>query len=174
MVVRENPVRLTFKDGCQVEKYDEWCFFRDAFRHTAGGSRGVDVLCLRDGTCWLIEVKQRARIVGENYGGKILDLIGDVARQVRDTLAGLAAARTRAEGTEREFARRALIAENWRVVLHLEQKDRTSRLRPEPYALSSVRSALRKPDSAGAVDPNAQVVNSATPAVGPWTAAVRK
>ena len=92
-----------------------------------------------------------------------------MAGKVRDTLAGLAAARMNATGSEKEEARRALNQPRWRVALHLEQVEQPSRLRPTIADPASVRTELRK--AVKAIDARAVVVDSQSAHV-PW--AVRR
>ena len=162
-------MRLRFEPGDQATKYDDWAFFREEFRHVAGGSHGVDCVCISGEACWLIEIKALARRVGEDSGLKIADTIRRAAEQVRDTLAGLAAARVLATGAEEQFARAVFDVPNWRVALHLEQTDVTSRLHRTPYDPTDVTQKLRQ--QVRAVDAQAVVVDSSR-AANPSNAAV--
>ena len=162
--VLESPVVFHFEDTCEFQKYDDGPFFRNAFRLTAGGSKGVDFVCVQGDVCWLIEVKKRIRRVEEEEDAdlKNVDLIRVVSEKVRDSLAGLATATVRAEGDEREFARKVFSAGTWRVVLHMEQEDKTSALRRRPVPIPSMRSKLRQRTAVGVVDPKAEVVDMGT------------
>ena len=55
--IQEGDLKFSFPDHCEVGKYDEWSFYRNQFRSVAGGSKGVDILCLSDDAAWLIEIK---------------------------------------------------------------------------------------------------------------------
>ena len=176
MRIEEGSVLLSFENGAKAQKYDESRFYREAFSSTAGGSGGVDVVCLAREACWLVEIKEIRRNLAEDRGLhdlKIQDTLGRAAIQVRDTLSGLATARLRAVGEDREFAREAFSAGKWRVVVHFDQRDsRTSRLRPHgAVSLASLRSKLRKIGSVGAIDPRAVAMDSTSPAEVPWTVA---
>ena len=155
--IEEGGIRLRFAPGDLAEKYDDCAFFRDEFRHVAGGSHGVDGVCVSGGDCWLIEIKSLARKVGEDSSLKITDTIRRAAAQVRDTLAGLAAAARNARGEERAFAVRALQATALRVALHLDQADRTSALHPTPYDVADATTKLRQ--LVHPIDRNAVVVD---------------
>jgi hypothetical protein len=171
MQVQEGSLVLSFEDGARVEKYDESGYFTDRFSHTAGGSKGVDAVCLARGTCWLIEIKEVRRSLWEDHDLKVKDAIRRAAVQVRDTLAGLTAARLSAEGEERRFAASAVSAAVCRVVVHLDQRDtRQSRLRPTAISLASVQSKLRKTDFVGAIDPRALAVDTGDQRDLPWRA----
>ena len=165
--LEEGDRTFLFPDYCEASKYDEWVFYRQQFQSMAGGSKAVDLLCIEDGATWLIEVKDYRR----HPRTKAIDLCDEVARKVRDTLAGLAAASANATSVgERETARRALATQRWRVVLHLEQPDVHSRLRPRAFDVANVLSKLREKVRLKAVDANPLVAerDSAQPTV-PWT-----
>lgn len=116
--IEEGALKFSFPDDCEASKYDEWSFYRNQFQSVADGSKAVDMLCIAGDTSWLIEVKDYRR----HPRTKLIDVGGEVASKVRDTLAGLAAASANANrDDERRFARRALAKRRWRVALHLEQ-----------------------------------------------------
>ena len=139
-VIEEGNLEFSFPNGCDASKYDEWSFYRSQFQHVAGGSKAVDMLCIAGDSAWLIEVKDYRR----HPRTKLLDLVDEVAGKVRDTLAGLAAASANANSdAERKFARRALAKRRWRVALHLEQPNVTSRLRPRPVNVADMKLKLR-------------------------------
>ena len=74
---------------------------------------------------------------------KLIDLCDEVARKVRDTLSGLAAASAN-DPDEKTLACRALAMRRWRVALHIEQPSVPSRLRRWAVDPASVKSKLRK------------------------------
>ena len=137
--LREGDVEFEFDEGCEASHYDKWAFFRNQFGRLAGGSKAVDFLCINDRYTWLIEVKNY------RYHGrtKPSELHEEVATKVRDTLAGLAAARANAVDPERKTARRAL-SKRWRVALHLEQPNRPSKLRPKIIDPATLKMKLRQ------------------------------
>lgn len=155
-VFREGELTFTFDVGCEVGEYDAWSFYRRSFQNAAGGSKGVDFVCVCEGVAWLIEVKDYRL----HPRGNPIDLCDEVAVKVRDTLAGLAAAATNAEdANEKEIARRALDPNRrWRVALHLEQPEKRTKLWatvPDPSkAQQKLRQNLRF------VDPDASVVDT--------------
>lgn len=160
-VFKEGALTFTFDSICDVEKYDEWSFYRKTFQNAAGGSKGVDFVCVGEGISWLIEATDYSEHPDEMP--KPSELGDEVAKKVRDTLAGLAVAATRAEGAnEKEIARRALDpSRRWRVALHLEQPDRRSRLRPTAIDPADVVQKLRT--KLAFVDRYASVVNTRQP-----------
>ena len=138
--ITEGDLTFSFKDGCQANKYDDWSFYRKQFQAVAGESKAVDILCVKGNTSWLIEIKDYRQHIRKKW----INIADELARKVRDTLAGLAAAAKVAnEADQRELARKALATGRWRVVLHLEQPATPSRLRPRPIDPATVMQKLR-------------------------------
>ena len=134
---------FSFPNHCEADKYkyDDWSFYRNQFQSVAGGSKAVDILYLEDDAAWLVEIKDY-RVHPRT---KSIALCDEVAIKVRDTLSGLAAASANANNPdEQALARRALAMRRWRVALHLEQTNVTSRLRPQVIDPASMKSKLRK------------------------------
>lgn len=153
-VLVEQALTFTFDAGCEVTKYDDWSFYRNQFQRTCGGARAVDFLCLDNPVGWMIEVKDYRA----NPRSKLLDLTEEVAAKVRDTLAGLAAASANAnDAGEKAIARRALRSRKWKVVLHLEQPAKASRLRPK--AIDPAALVLKLRQTLKAVDAHPKVVD---------------
>ena len=114
----EKDLTFSFPPDCQASKYDDWPFYQKQFQAVAGGSKAVDILCVKSDTSWLIEIKDYRK----HNRTKPSDLAGEVINKVRDTLTGLAAAAKAANETDqRKLAQKALKTSQWRVVLHLEQ-----------------------------------------------------
>jgi hypothetical protein len=115
----------------------------------------------------MIEVKDHS----QHPRTKTIDLIDEMACKVRDTLAGLVAAQTRADGNEQDFARRWLACRTIRVVLHLEQPATVSRLRPQAIDPAHLRQELRK--VLKALDPHPLVVDhQRMPETLPWQVSI--
>lgn len=160
-VIREGNLEFAFPPECMASKYDEWAFYRNQFGYVAK-SKAVDFLCIHDSCAWLIEVKDYR----DARRTKLTEIHVEVAEKVRDTLAGLAAAKTNAADSEKDEAGRALRQRRWRVALHLEQTQRPSRLRPTVADPATLRTKLRR--AIRAVDPHATVIDSRSQSV-PWT-----
>ena len=137
--LQEGDVEFEFHEGCQASHYDRWAFFRNQFSHLTG-TKAVDFLCINHCYTWLIEVKDYRH----HPRTKPSELHEEVATKVRDTLAGLAAARANAvDPAERKMARKAL-TKRWRVALHLEQPGRPSKLRPKIIDPANLKMKLRQ------------------------------
>ncbi|MFC4159826.1 hypothetical protein [Chitinimonas lacunae] len=156
---------LVFRfDTALAGKYDDWSFYRNQFNSAFGGTKAVDMICLDSTAVWLIEVK--------DYRGhtrtKPTDLGDEVAAKVRDTLAGLLAARFNAnDSEEKKLAKAVAQRKELRVVLHLEQPAKHSKLRRRAIEPADVQQKLRQ--LLKAVDPHPRVVERATTrAEMPW------
>lgn len=146
MPVIQNPItegRLTFAfpAGAQASKYDDWAFYRNQFNAAFGGSKAVDFVFADSDAAWLIEVRDyrhHARTKPQELGE-------EVAHKVRDSLAGLACAAANANNPdEKNLAHKLLQKRCWRVVLHLEQPAKTSRLRPKAIDPAHVLLSMKK------------------------------
>lgn len=154
-VMTEGMLNFIFAHGAVASKYDGWSFYRNQFQQKCGkDNKAVDLLCILQDTAWLIEVRDYRL----HPRRKAVDLAEEIAIKVRDTLAGLVAARFRAnEQEERTFAENVLKANSLRVVFHIEQPTKTSRLRPlaiEPDKLKMRLRGLLK-----AIDPHPIVID---------------
>ncbi len=138
--IQEGQLRFVFPDHCEAAKYDAWEFYRKSFQSIASGTKAVDIICISQDTSWLIEVKDYRH----HPRTKPIDLDDEIARKVRDTLSGLAAASANAQDSgERVLATRALTKQRWRVALHIEQQP-GSKLRPQPINRADVLQKLRR------------------------------
>lgn len=165
ITVSEGKHTLQFPDGWLVEHYDRWPFYRNQFQSSCGGNKGADFLALEpDGeTFWLIEIK--------NYDhqdrNKELELWNEIALKSRDTLAGLVATWFNGVDPHRQYARRYLRARKLRIVFHLEQPAKPSRLFPRAFDLANVQLKLRQ--TVRPLDPHALVVDKQQMGRVPWT-----
>lgn len=167
-VITEGTLTFDFDVDAAACKYDAWSFYRNQFQQGCfTDNKAVDLLCASDRSAWLIEVKDYRA----HPRTKAIELADEVAIKVRDTLAGLVAASIRAtDPDERAFARRMLRTQKIRVVCHLEQPAKGSRLRPrviEPDKLKAKLRVLLK-----AIDAHPIVTDrSSTGATLPWAVA---
>lgn len=156
-VLSEGKLQFAFGESCLAEKYDDWSFFRNQFQSTCLGAKAVDIICVADGTTWLIEIKDYR----QHQRTKPQELGDEVAIKVRDTLAGLVAAKMNAnERAEQDFAKMALQSKAIKVVLHLEQPEKTSRLRPHAIDPATVKQSLKR--QLRAIDSHPSVVDKNT------------
>ena len=153
-VIHEGRLTFRFPDDALASKYDEWGHYRRQFNSAFGGTKAVDILYSEGRVAWLIEVKDYR----EHRRTKTIVLADEVAIKVRDSLVGLVSAKFNAnDPDERKVAREILKGVQLRVVLHLEQPEKHSRLRPraiDPAAVSQKLRGLLKP-----VDPHPCVVS---------------
>ncbi|MBB4639259.1 hypothetical protein [Longimicrobium terrae] len=141
--ITEGDLTFEFPAEWAVSKLDGWSFYRNQFTNVGGGTKSVDIVASEpQGRClWLIEVKDFRQRTRE----KVLPLAEEFALKVRDSLAVLAAARFNAnDDDEKSFADKALRAHGLRIVLHLEQTARPSKLFPRAVDAADVLQRLKQ------------------------------
>lgn len=161
----EGALTFRFPAGWQVKRYDDSSFYRERFQQIAN-SKSVDFVAYDPNAeaLWLIEVKDYRAHPRE----KSVDLFGEVAQKVRDTLAGLFVAKRHPEVDMYQLARGVRNKRTIRVVLHLEQTKKPSKLYPivveRNNALLKLRQVVR------VADPHALFCEiQAMPAACPWS-----
>ena len=82
--ITEGALTFSFPAGCQASKYDDWSFYSNQFQPVANGCKAIDILCVEGNVSWLIEVKDYRW----HPRTKAIDIAGELATKVRDTLAG--------------------------------------------------------------------------------------
>ena len=151
----EDKLIFNFPDGSTASKYDDWSHYKNQVQQLCGSCKAVDIVFAEASIAWLIEIKdfrQHART-------KVIDLGDEIAQKVRDTVVGLVSAKQSANNLdERNCARRLLRANQIRVVCHLEQPARTSRLRPR--AIEPANLVLKLKTLIKAIDSHPTVVDS--------------
>ena len=154
---QEGVLTFTFDATADVQKYDEWPFYKNQFCKSCTGSKAVDFVGLRNGDrdLWLIEVKDYRR----HPRTKTISIWDEIAVKARDTLAGLLSTSTQSPHTylEQTFARRAVRAAVIRIVFHLEQPRNPSKLFPQSFDPANLQLRLRQ--SVRPIDPHARVVD---------------
>jgi len=162
----EGSLSFDFPEGWNVSKFDDWSFVRNQFQSVCGGAKAIDILAVEPNSAcvWHIEVKdyrQRTR-------KKVIGLAEEVAEKVRDSLAALVAARVNAkEDTERAMADAALRCRRLRILLHLEQTAKPSRLFPKAFDPAKVQQRLKQLTKA--IDPHPLVRDTREPQGYSWT-----
>ena len=98
MRITEGDLNFDFEtdDGSLASKYDEWIFYRNHFCKIAESVKAIDFIYVdkKQRCTWLIEVKDYRHPQTEQI--KPSELADAVALKVRDTLAGLVAAKCNA------------------------------------------------------------------------------
>ncbi len=152
--ITEGTLSFTFPDGWQSSKYDAWSFYRNQFQSVCGAAKAVDILAIDPGTClWMIEAKDYRH----SRRTKAIKLPDEVALKVRDSLSGIFAARVNAnDAGEKELAGKALKCPRIRVVLHLEQPRKHSKLFPRAIDPADVQQRLKQ--LVKAIDPHPLVL----------------
>ena len=152
--ITEGALTFQFPDDWLIAKFDAWSFYRNQFQQVCGGAKAIDMFAIASNHCvWAIEIK--------DYRGhrraKTIELTDEVACKVRDSLAALVAARVNAndEG-EKQMSSAALACNRIRVVLHLEQPTKRSKLFPRAIDPAQVTQKLKQ--LLKAIDPNPKVV----------------
>lgn len=153
----EGNLTFTFPDHSMASKYDDWSHYRNQFQATCGGSKAVDLVYADGQVAWLIEVKD----FRQHTRTKAIDLPDEIAMKVRDTVAGLVSARFFANiDDEKRCAKALLQAKKMRIVCHIEQPVKHSRLFPRVINPSDL--ALKLRTLIKAIDPHPAVVDRHT------------
>jgi len=133
---------FNFPPHWRISKYDDWVFYTSKFQSMCGGGvKGVDILAIDpQHIVWFVEVKDYRR----HPRTKVADIAQEVATKVFDTLAGLLPAKVYSDSNDEvDFAQRIHNATKLRVVLHLEQPAKHSRLFPRAINPVDVQQKLR-------------------------------
>jgi len=135
-------LNFDFPDDWQVSKYDDWSFYRNQFIRIRDGIKSLDLLAIdQDKTAWLIEVKDYRL----HPRTKPSDLGAEVAHKVFDTLAAIIPAKIHAtDPVEKQLAHVVSASRKLRVVLHLEQPAKHSKLRPRAINPADVQQKIRQ------------------------------
>jgi len=165
-VNRENTkapydMRFDFPHGWQVEQYDARnSFYRRRKFEGIAESKAVDIVAINPSRreLWLIEVKDFRAFSARDTQ----DMIGIVVQKVRDTLAGILTAAFHENG----FYRTAVNQERVRVVFHLEQPGKPSKLYPQ--LIDKVNGTIKLKQKIRAVDPHAILCDMESN-YSPWT-----
>lgn len=154
-VIDVDGMRFEFPTGWVVTKPDDWAFYRNQFARVRDGIKSVDILTVdTSGVAWFVEVKDY-RLHSRTKPSEIDD---EVAGKVLGTLAMVLAAGANANNTsERDIARKTLTTNQLRIVVHLEQPKKPSRLRREVVDPASLLMKLKK--RVKAIDPHPRVVD---------------
>lgn len=153
--ITEGTLAFDFPNHWVASKYDDWLFFVKHFQKLQA-TKAVDIVAIHASRrLWLIEIKDYRAEPRQ----KAIELAQEVGLKVRDTLAGLMAAQLRAnDAAEVKIATRAVRCIDLKVVLHLEQPTKPSRL----HRTEDISKLLQKlKQQLGAIDPHPRVTNLA-------------
>jgi hypothetical protein len=140
-MLREGKLEFTFPDEWEVTKYDAWSYYQNQFKGCCCGNKAVDFLAIdRERNLWLIEVKDYR----EHVRTKTEELWNQVAIKVRDTLAGLYAAKIDKAHVNNPYAGIALTTSKFKVVLHLEQPVQHSKIFPRKFISANVQNKIKQ------------------------------
>jgi len=154
--VVEGRLVFEFPNNWRVSKYDDWKFSRKHFQKLLQGQKAIDIIAIepKNQCVWMIEVKDYRA----NRRTKPSVLINEVVLKVHDSLAGLWAAKFNATIlAEKQLAMAAAKSQQLRVVLHLEQPQKHSKLFPQVIDPANAQIKLRK--LLRAIDPHAKIFN---------------
>ena len=163
----EGNLLFNFPDNWHVEKYDKaGGFYKKQFQKIQRVKAVDFIVCSSDfSEIWLLEVKD----IRIHPRSNPAILWNDIAAKVRDTLAGMVAARCNADNSaEKTFFQDALCnVQKLHVVFHLEQQPQTNARRfPRAYNLSNVKKKLNS--LVNPIDAQPKVVEIATSRGLPW------
>lgn len=135
-------LNFDFPDDWLISKYDDWSFYRNQFITIKNGIKSLDLLAVDlNKTAWLIEVKDYRL----HPRTKPSELGIEVAHKVFDTLAAIIPAKIHAtDPDEKQLARAVSASRKLRVVLHLEQPAKHSKLRPRAINPVDVQQKIRQ------------------------------
>ena len=139
--LREGKLTFSFPGGWVAEPYDTWVIYQKHIKDCCCGLNAADFLAIdQENTLWIIEVKDY-RI---HRRGKIISLIDEMAIKVAHTLSGLVIAAKDSNHAQYQFARECVHVNRFRVVLHLEQPMKPSKLFPRQFMLADIQSKLKQ------------------------------
>lgn len=141
-MITEGNLSFDFDSDIQASKYDDWVHYRCQFMSKCfDDNKAIDIIALRATQCaWLIEIKD-FRLHSRRKKQLLSD---EVANKVRDSLAGLVSAKFMANSAmEKEFADKVLKCDSIKIVLHIEQSKRASKI-SQPFNLADLKQDLRR------------------------------
>ena len=154
-----------FPSGWNAVQYDDpKSFYWQKFKRIAD-SKAVDIVAINPerNELWLIEVKDYRAFPKKDTQ----DIIGLVVQKVRDTLAGIFTAAFHGDG----FYKTAIKQQRIRVVFHLEQPTKASKLYPPLIDLAN--GTIKLQQRIRVIDPHAKLCNMQMN-INPWTVTEEK
>ncbi len=135
-------LKFEFPDKWTVSKYDEWSFYRNRFSKMGNGIKALDLLAVSpNGVTWMIEAKDYRA----HSRTKPSNLADELREKVLDTLAAILPAKINGDvAAETDVAARMVATRKLRIVLHLEQPVRHSKLFPRAINPADVYMQIRR------------------------------
>lgn len=163
--IDEGDLKFTFPDNVLASKFDQWSFYRNQFQSVCDGSKAVDLIALEPNSClWTIEAKDYR----QHRRTKTIDIADEIAIKNRDSLAAIFAAKANAnDEKEKQLAWNAAQCPRIRVVLHLEQPRKHSKLFPRAIDPAKVKQRLKQ--LIKAIDPRPLVLEMGHLQGVPWS-----
>lgn len=131
-----------FPNDWIIGRYDDWAFYHNRFKRISNGLKALDLLAVSPNrTAWLIEVKDYRRF----QRSKPSNLAEEVQSKALHTLAAILPAKINGNvDHETLVSTRVAEAHSLRVVLHLEQPAKHSRLFPRAIDPADIQMKLRQ------------------------------
>lgn len=167
LTLQEDNLKFTFPNGWIGSAYDNWAFYRKHFQRACEADHKAIDFVVKDteqACLWLIEVKDYR----QHPRTKTTTIWGEMATKVRDSLAGIFAAKYWQDHDKQSEAIEFLKAQKIRVVLHFEQPRNDSKLFPRAFNISNIQLKLRSKGYLRAIDPHVLVVESDDLSKVPW------
>lgn len=135
---------FTFQEGWHISQYDTWSFYRNRFMRFFSPVKAVDLLAISlDRTLYLVEVKDYR--LHRRTKDEVIGLAEETKKKVLDTLAAMLPCKLNGdEDSETAFSTRVLSAERLRIVLHLEQPSKHSKLFPRAINPADIEMKMRQ------------------------------
>lgn len=164
MSISEGNLTFHFPSHWLASKYDDWTYYQKHFRQIVSHTKAIDILAIDPHkTVWLIEVKD----FRSHCRSKKTPLPNEIAQKIKDSLAGLAGARFKANTLdEKTLAEEMFQCPEIKVVLHLEQPNKNSLLFPRVFDPANIQKKLKQ--LLKSVDPHPKVVERQNMQNLPW------
>jgi len=157
--------KLVFSFDCPALKFDDSRYYREHFIKIQNGLSAVDILAVKDGIGYLIEVKDYTHPDTQKLN--LNDLIEAIVGKVISTLSALLPMKINAHHPiEKELASLFINTQQINVVLHIELPPPRSKLQQSTWDFQTIQMKLKhrlKP-----IDAHPKVVNKGHPSHFPW------
>jgi hypothetical protein len=158
---QEDRIRFEFPDGWKVLRPEKASYYKRHFQTFAGGCKEMDFILFEpvNRVLWLLEVKDYTI----NRRVKPQCVFEEIVEKVRDSLALLLAGSVRddpSNGGVRSFMDVCAIPNDIKIVLHLEQPSKPSKMFPGVKIAADATQKLRA--KVRAIDPRARVSSTSS------------